>query len=55
LNSANIEANFYLGITFLNEGNQVEGLKYLQQVQRISPGYNNVDQIIANITANNND
>lgn len=55
LNGNNLEANFYLGITYLNEGNQPEGLKYLKKTQSISPGYNNVDQIIANITANNND
>lgn len=55
LNASNIEANFYLGITLLNEGNQAEGLKYLNQTQSLSPGYNNVGQIIANITANSND
>lgn len=53
LNSDNLEANFYMGITYLNESNPTEGLKYLQKAQRISPGYNNVDQIIASITNNN--
>lgn len=55
LNDQNIEANFYLGITFLNEGNPTEGLRFLQKTQNISPGYNGVDQIIANLTGNNND
>lgn len=53
LNDSNLEANFYLGITYLNESNPNEGLKYLQRAQSISPGYNNVDQIIANITNTN--
>lgn len=55
IDDQSLEANFYLGITFLNEGNPAEGLKYLQKTQSISPGYNNVDQIIASITAGNND
>lgn len=55
LDANSLEANFYMGITFLNEGNQTEGLRYLQKTQSISPGYNGVDQIIANLTTNNND
>lgn len=55
IDDQSLEANFYLGITFLNEGNSTEGLKYLQKAQRISPGYNNVDQIIASVTGGNND
>ncbi|GAB5525357.1 MAG: hypothetical protein Roseis2KO_32290 [Roseivirga sp.] len=53
LNDQNVEANFYLGITFLNEGNPTEGLRFLQKTQSISPNYNGVDQIIADLTANN--
>ncbi|MCE7996865.1 MAG: tetratricopeptide repeat protein [Roseivirga sp.] len=53
LQPSNLEANFYMGITYLNESNPTEGLKYLQKAQSISPGYNNVDQIIASITNTN--
>lgn len=55
LNPSNHEASFYIGITYLNNGNQTEGLRYLRQTQNISPGYNGVDKIIANISADNND
>lgn len=55
LDPNHVEAIFFLGITYLNSGNQAQGLRLLQSVQERSPGYQNVDKIIASITGNTND
>ena len=49
INDQLAEAHFYLGITYLNLGQNEKGLTYLQTAQRIEPGFNNVQQIIADV------